>query len=257
MRKTTTLFIALIALAIGGNTQVTAANAVSRAIFITGGNFSKPFIKYVIALTKKDNPRICFVPTASADNPSGIVNWYETCQDLPMRPFVQKVFLNSAPGQKTFEENLLSMDAIIVGGGSTLNMVAIWKVQGIDTVLRKAYEKGIVLAGGSAGSLCWFTGGFTDSRPQKLSLVSCLGFINLSHCPHFHSEPTRKPLYEDAILKGVLPPGYACDDAAGILFNNEKFVKSVSLDGANHAYYISVADGKIKEDLLPTDEIIK
>ncbi len=248
------LFVASV---FSGNAQLNTTGSATRTIFITGGNFSKPFISYVIALTKKDNPRICFVPTASADNPNGINNWFETCADLPMHAFVQRVFLNSAPGQKTFEENLLSMDAIIVGGGSTLNMMAIWKAQGIDTVLRQAYNKGIVLAGGSAGSLCWFAGGFTDSRPQKLSLVTCLGFIGASHCPHFHSEPTRKPLYEDAVLKGILPAGYACDDAAGLLFNNEKLVKSVALDTNSHAWYISAVDGKIKEDLLPADEIIK
>jgi len=113
-----------------------------------------------------------------------------------------------------------------------------------------------VLAGGSAGSLCWFTGGYTDSRPKKLSLVECLGFIPLSHCPHYHSEPTRKPLYQEAILKGYLKPGYACDDQAGVLFEDEKYIKSVSLNGNNNSYYLSVIDGKIDEKLLPS-EIVK
>ncbi len=229
---------------------------VTRTIFITGGNFDTTFIRYVIALTKKANPKICFLPTASADNPYGINHWYDICTNLPMKPYVQRVFLNSSPEQKTFEESLLAMDAIIVGGGSTLNMMAIWKAQGIDTVLRKAYERGIVLAGGSAGSLCWFTGGYTDSRPKKLSLVECLGFIPLSHCPHYHSEPTRKPLYQEAILKGYLKPGYACDDQAGVLFEDEKYIKSVSLNGNNNSYYLSVIDGKIDEKLLPS-EIVK
>jgi len=135
-------------------------------------------------------------------------------------------------------------------------MMAIWKAQGIDTVLRKAYDKGIVMAGGSAGSLCWFTGGSTDSRPKALSLVECLGFIQTSHCPHYHSESTRRPLYQQAILTGKLAPGYACDDKAGILFENEKQVRSVAADETSHAYFVSVADGKIKEDVLPV-ELIK
>jgi dipeptidase E len=227
-----------------------------RTIFITGGDFSTPFLKYVISLTKKSHPKVCFIPTASADNPYGINWFYSQCAELPITPFVLHTFLNSSPEQKTFEDILLDMDAIIVGGGSTLNMMAIWKAQGIDTILRKAYDKGIVLSGGSAGSLCWFTGGFTDSRPQKLSLVECLGFIQLSHCPHYHSEPSRKPLYQDAILKGKLQPGYACDDKAGILFENEKYIKSVAADKESHTYFLSVADGKIKEDLLP-GEIIR
>jgi peptidase E len=149
----------------------------------------------------------------------------------------------------------MGMDAIIVGGGSTLNMMAVWKAQGIDTVLRNAWRKGVVMAGGSAGSLCWFTGGMTDSRPIKLSLVECLGFIQTSHCPHYHSEPTRKPLYQQAILGGKLGPGYACDDRAGILFQNEKLIKSVAIDDDSHTYFLSVVDGKIKEDVLPVERI--
>jgi len=137
----------------------------NKTIFVTGGSFGKPYILYVASLTNKPNPKICFVPTASADNANGIANWYAICEDLPLKPYVLRTFINSNPGQKTFEEIILNMDAIIVGGGSTLNMMAIWKAQGIDTVLRKAYNKGIILAGGSAGSLCWFTGGSTDSRP--------------------------------------------------------------------------------------------
>jgi dipeptidase E len=232
-------------------------NEITRTIFISGGNFGAPFVRYVIGLTGKAKPKICFLPTASADNPYEINYWYSVCEDLPMRPYVQRVFLNSSPDQKTFEESLLDMDAIVVGGGSTLNMMAIWKAQGIDTVLRKAYEKGIVLAGGSAGSLCWFTGGITDSRPKKLSMVECLGFIKTSHCPHYHSEPLRKPLYQDAILRGELLPGYACDDNAGLLFENEKYIKSISADKDNSSYYVSLADGKIKEEILPVSEIIK
>ena len=227
----------------------------TRTIFITGGDFSATFIKYVIALTKKTNPKICFIPTASADNPGGIAAWYERCTDLPMKLYVLHTFINSSPEQQSFEEIIMSMDAIIVGGGNTLNMMAIWKAQGIDTVLRKAYDKGIVMAGGSAGSLCWFTGGSTDSRPKALSLVECLGFIQTSHCPHYHSEPTRRPLYQQAILTGKLGPGYACDDRAGILFENEKLVRSVAADENSHAYFVSVADGKIKEDVLPIDLI--
>jgi len=227
----------------------------TRTIFITGGDFSTPFIKYVIGLTHKPNPRICFIPTASADNPNNIIHWYETCADLPMRPYVLRTFINSRPDQSTFEETIMSMDAIIVGGGSTLNMMAIWKAQGIDTVLRKAYEKGIVMAGGSAGSLCWFTGGITDSRPKQLTLVDCLGFIPTSHCPHYHSEPGRKPLYQEEVLIGHLRAGYACDDRAGILFQDEKLTKSVAADPDSHTYFVSVADGKIKEEQLPIEPL--
>jgi dipeptidase E len=246
MKKILSAFIILFS-TINMNAQPT------RTIFITGGDFSTPFIQYVISLTHKPSPRICFVPTASADNPYNITHWYELCAELPVHPYVLRTFINSSPEQKTFEETILSMDAIIVGGGSTLNMIAIWKAQGIDTVLRKAYEKGIVMAGGSAGSLCWFTSGITDSRPKQLTLVDCLGFIRTSHCPHYHSEPGRKPLYQQEILSGHLPAGFACDDRAGILFQNEKLIRSVAADQNSHTYFVSAADGKIKEEQLPIE----
>jgi len=234
----------------------TSKKQVDKTIFIYGGGMNKSFINYVAGLTHKPNPKICFIPTASADNPNSIVNWYTNCEDLLVRPYVMKTFINSSPTQKTFEEIIMSMDAIMVGGGSTLNMIAIWKAQGIDTVLKKAYDKGIILAGGSAGSLCWFTGGYSDSRPKKLSIVYGLSFLNFSHCPHYHSEPARKPLYYQAIADGKLKEGYACDDMAGLLFLNGKLTKSLSLNADNNNYFISVENGKIKEQLLPA-EIIK
>jgi dipeptidase E len=236
--------------------SVTVSVAQSKTIFVTGGSFGKPYIQYVASLTNKPNPRICYVPTASADNPYSIAAWYGNCEDLPIRPYVLRTFINSNPNQKTWEEFILSMDAIIVGGGSTLNMIAIWKAQGIDTVLKKAYDKGIVLAGGSAGSLCWFTGGSTDSRPKALSVVECLGFLNYSHSPHYHAEAARRPLYHQLILEGKLKPGYACDDRAGLLFINGVMKKSVSLNAENNNYFVTVADGKIKEELIPA-EILK
>ena len=112
-----------------------------KTIFVTGGSFGKPYIQYVASLTKKTNPKIRYVPTASADNPYSIANWYANCEELPVRPYVLRTFINSNPNQKSWEETILGMDAIIVGGGSTLNMIAIWKAQGIDTVLKKSLRQ--------------------------------------------------------------------------------------------------------------------
>jgi peptidase E len=256
MKKAYTIIL-LMSIYLTGNAQQASKPEITRTIFAYGGGFTKPFMRYVIALTKKQNPKICFLPTASADDANIIVVWYAACEDLEMRPYVQRAFVASYTSPKTFEENLLSMDAIVVGGGNTLNMIAIWKAQGIDTVLRKAYNKGIVLSGGSAGSLCWFEGGTTDSRPKDLSIVHGLAFIPTSHCPHYHSEPLRKPLYFDNVLKGRLSPGYAIDDQAGIVFENERYVRSVAINDKNNTYYVSVIDGKIDEKLLPVTEILK
>jgi peptidase E len=242
-----------------GQQQRTAKNdTVFDKIILASGalsNDNKIFVRYVAGLTKKPNPKICYIPTASADDPKDMVTWFTTCEDLPVRPYIMETFLSSSPEQMTFGETIMSMDAIIVGGGNTLNMIAIWKAQGIDTMLRKAYNKGIVLAGGSAGALCWFIGGYSDSRPKQLSIVNGLGFLNFSFCPHYHSEPARKPLYFQALLEGRLKDGYACDDMTALLFVNGVLKKSVSFNKEDNNYFISLENGKVKEELLPAEFI--
>ena len=227
-----------------------------KKLFVYGGQVTKDFIKYTADLTNKENPKICFLPTATADSPYYINYWYELCSDLKVEPRVMEVWINSNAQKESFEEILLGMDAIIVGGGNTLNMLAIWKAQKIDLALKKAYDKGIVIAGGSAGSLCWFNAGTTDSRPKELTIVEGLGFLDFSHCPHYHSEESRKPLYHKNILEKKLGDGYACDDGAGILFFNGKVSKSVAMDAESFSYYVYEKNGEIiEEKLIP--EIIK
>lgn len=226
-----------------------------RKIFAFGGGLDKAMMKYIIQLTKKENPKVCFLPTATGDSPTSILSWYANCQDLPIRPYVMRVFINSYSTKETFEETLMKMDAVFVGGGNTLNMMAIWKSQGIDLALRKAYEAGILMTGGSAGSLCWFESGTTDSRPKELSKVECLGWIKASHCPHYNVEEFRRPVYHDLISKKELSPGYACDNQSGVYFENEKLVQCVSSNPKNKSYYVDLVDGKIIERELKSDQI--
>ena len=254
---TTILLLIFITIGLQGQVKKDDKNATKdKTIFVTGGVFDQVYIKYVAELTGKPNPKICFVPTATGDYPAAIAHWYSNCEDLPLRLYVLRTFINSTTSPKTFEEIIMSMDAIIVSGGNTLNMLAIWKVHGIDTLLKKAYENGIVLAGGSAGSLCWFTGGSTDSRPKELSIVEGLSLLDFSHSPHYLRESARRPLYHQLILNNKLKPGYACDDMAGLLFVNGKLKKSVSMNAENKSYFVSVKEGKIIEELLPA-EVIK
>jgi dipeptidase E len=261
MKPTTIIILTILLISKNAFGQVSTSiidpstQKIDKTIFACGASIEKTYIEYVVELTKKVKPKICFIPTAVYDNPLAIIQWYEDCSTLNVIPTVLKTFIESDPNQQTFEEQLLDCDAIIVCGGSTLNMLAILKAQGIDTVLRKAYDRGIILAGGSAGSLCWFTGGFTDSRPKYLSQIDCLGFINYSYCPHF-SNVNRKTLYESAILNHTLNEGYACDNLAGLLFINGVLKKSISQNKDNNNYFISIKDGKINEELLPA-EIIK
>lgn len=224
--------------------------AVVRKLFVYGGEFDRGFIKYAAALTGKQQPKICFLPTATGDAPGYTMRWFENCAGLPIQPYVQRSFISSYGQKDSFEEVFTSMDAILVGGGNTLNMMAIWKAQGMDMALRKAYEKGVVLGGGSAGSLCWFEQGSTDSRPGKLSTVEGLGIIHSSHSPHYDGEGERRPLYHAKIKSGEYKPGYACDDKAGIYFENESVKQVVSLDQKSNAYFVTTAGGEIKETVL-------
>ncbi|SFB80510.1 Peptidase E [Flagellimonas taeanensis] len=231
-------------------TGATDPSPIVRKLFVYGGDFDRGFTKYVASLTGKKNPRICFLPTATGDASGYVMRWFETCADLPIRPFVQRSFISSYNQKDSFEAVFTSMDAILVGGGNTLNMMAIWKAQGMDMALRKAWESGVVLGGGSAGSLCWFEHGTTDSRPRQLTTVEGLGLINGSHCPHYDAEGERKPLYLSKIESGEYKPGFACDDRAGIYFENGKVKQVVSLDQDSNSYFVGLVEGEIEETVL-------
>ena len=229
--------------------------AASRKILIAGGGFGTAFIRYMASLTGKERPRLCYLPTASADSQSGIIRWYENCAQLNVSPFVQESFISSYSMNQTWGEVLLSMDGIVVSGGNTLNQQAIWRAQGIDQVLGEAWAQGVVLGGASAGSLCWFEEGTTDSRPKELTKVECLGFLKGSHSPHYDGEEQRRPTYHRLIASGVLKPGYACDNDAGIYFENDQLRRVVATREGAKAYYVSVVAGQVVEELLEPELI--
>jgi len=228
----------------------------TRKILIAGGGFvSAPFIRYMGQLTGKPRPRICYLPTAVGDQPSAIVSFYKACATLDVTPLIQASFIASTEQKESWEDALLSMDAIVASGGNTLNQQAIWRAQGIDVVLRQAWERGIVLGGSSAGSLCWFEEGTTDSRPKELSIVQCLGLLAGSHCPHYNSEPGRRPLYQSLIASGRMKPGYACDDDAGLYFENDRVKRVVCTREGAKAYHVSVVGGTLVENALEPERI--
>jgi dipeptidase E len=229
--------------------------AATRKILIAGGGFGETFIRYLASLTGKPRPRLCYLPTASADNPSGTVTWFKACAPLEVEPFVQESFIESTSQAKGWDEVLLSMDGIVASGGNTLNQQAIWKAQGIDAVLKEAWDRGIVLGGASAGSLCWFEEGTTDSRPKELTKVTCLGFLKGSHCPHYDHEPARRPLYQKLIGSGQMKPGYACDNDAGIYFEDNDVKRVVSTRAEAKVYYVSVVGGKVVEKVMEPERI--
>ena len=165
------------------------------------------------------------------------------------------MFIASTSQALGWDEVLLSMDGLVASGGNTLNQQPIWKAQGIDVLLRQAWDRGIVLGGASAGSLCWFDEGTTDSRPKVLSTVQCLGFIPGSHSPPYDAEPGRRPLYQKLIGSGEMKPGYACDNDAGIYFEETVVKRVVHTRPAAKCYYVSRVDGKVVERTLEPEAI--
>ena len=231
------------------------ARAASRKILIAGGRFNTAFIRYMAELTGKPRPRLLYLPTASADSPQGIVSWYQSCAPLNVEPSHQISFIASTQQARSWEDVLLSVDGIVCSGGNTLNQQVIWKAHGLDAILRQAWEKGIVLGGASAGSLCWFEEGTTDSRPKELSTVQCLGFLAGSHCPHYDAEPGRRPLYQKLIQSGQMKPGYACDNDAGIYFEGTEVKRVVHTRPEARVFYVMLTNGMAVERAMPPELI--
>ena len=247
--------VAVRPLGLGAVKQVGPAGGTKRKILIAGGNFGTAFIRYMAQLTGKPRPKLLFLPTASADSERSTLAWYRSCAPLEVEPSDQVSFIASARQTKSWEEVLLSVDGIVCSGGNTLNQQAIWKAQGIDLVLRQAWDRGIVLGGASAGSICWFEEGTTDSRPKELTIVEGLGFLKGSHSPHYDAEKDRRPLYHQLIASGEMKPGYACDNNAGIYFEDNDVKRVVATREGAKAYYVSLVGGKIVEKVLEPEII--
>ena len=238
----------------GGTVQ--PRSSTTRKILIAGGNYNTAFLRYMAQLTGKPRPKLLYLPTASADSQSGTLTFYRNCAPLNVEPSHQISFIASTQQPRSWEEVFLSVDGIVCSGGNTLNQQAIWNAQGIDVILRQAWDRGIVLGGASAGSLCWFEEGTTDSRPKELSKVECLGFLKGSHSPHYDAEPGRRPLYQNMIASGQMKPGYACDNDAGIYFEDNTVKRMVSTRAAAKVYYVSVDGGKVSEKVMEPELII-
>jgi len=250
LRPVACLFLTCLVVALFSPAAETQEKTPTRRILAIGGGayagVDRPLPRYLLTLTGKKDPIVYYLPTAAGDAPPGIVRWYEIMNELECRPRHLK-FFGDSNSLRNFEAKLLSADAIFVGGGNTMNMLAVWKAHGVDKILRQAYDRGIVLAGESAGMICWFEAGSTDSRALKLTALDCLGFLKGSACPHYSLEKQRKPSYHQMLLKGELKDGVACDDGAALLYENEKLVRVVSVLPKAGAYRVRVDGDKVVE----------
>jgi dipeptidase E len=217
------------------------------------GSTDWPLHQFLLDLSGRERPRICMLATASGENPSGLASFYATfarhADPTHLDLFGRRI--------ADIEGFLLEQDVIYVGGGNTANMLAIWRLHGVDKVLKKAWESGVVLAGWSAGANCWFEGSSTDSFGPGLDpLKDGLRFLPGSFCPHYDSESLRRPRYEELVGTGALPDGFAADDGVGLLFEGRQLVEAVASLPGQHAYRVerrkgsSVDDSQIRARLL-------
>ena len=183
-------------------------------------------------------PKVLFVPTATGDSDERLVSFYEV---FGSRAEASHAEFFPWP-RPDLREHALSRDVIYVAGGNTANMLAIWRLHGFDRILRDAWEAGVLLAGWSAGMLCWFEACITDSfGPDLRPMEDGLGFLPGSACPHFDSEERRRSVYEQAIDAGF-PTGYAADDDTALRFEGTELVESVSARTGAGTYRVT-ADG--------------
>ena len=181
----------------------------SPQIVCLGGFPQEPMLDYVLGLAR--GRRVLYVPTAANEDPSSTVGWYER-----LRGRAELMPLHFYPWPPADLRALtLAHDLVLVPGGNTANMLAVWRVHGFDAILREAWQAGVVLAGWSAGMICWYEAGVTDSfGPQLEGMRDGLGFLPGSGCPHYDGEELRRPVYQ-ALVRDGFPPGLALDDAAG------------------------------------------
>ena len=198
---------------------------------------------YILKQTKKKNPRICFIPTATGDNEAYKVNFYSTFTNLNCYPSHLDFFKRTPD----LNELILNQDAIFVGGGNTKSMLAVWKEWGLDKILKKAYLNGTVMSGVSAGAICWFQNGITDSWASNLKMMPCLNFIKGTCCPHYDEEPERKPAVEKLLLTNKIKNVYAVDGGAALHIKDEKVFKSVIFKKNKSSYLVDIKKKSINE----------
>jgi dipeptidase E len=189
---------------------------------------------YVLGIVGKERPRLLFVPTAAADADAYVVWFYER---FGTRADVSHLKTFPWP-PSDLRELVLSQDAICVSGGNTANMLAIWRVHGIDSLMRQAWENGVVLWGASAGMICWFEHGVTDSFGPNLDAMQCLGFLAGSACPHYDGEEQRRPRYRELVDNG-LPEGIAADDGVALHFTGTELTEVVTCRPGAAAYRVA------------------
>lgn len=211
-------------------------------------------VRQAMLLSGAARPRVCLVPTAMGDWPQIIDNWYAAAPNFGPAE-LSHLQLFPQPSLPDVRAHLMAQDVIFVWGGSVVNMLAVWRAHRLDAIMRDCWAAGVVLAGGSAGSLCWHRNGVTDSFSDSLDPVTNrLGFLPFSNQVHFDSaEQPRRSVYRTLVADGVLPAGYATEDGTALHYVGTSLHEAVTIVPGKHAWQVAPADdGGYQETALPT-----
>ena len=231
---------------------------IKQIICIGGGGFGRNpkqriIEKYILQQSNAETPNILFLPTASAEDKSYIVNFYSCFSGLNCNP----THINLFERTPRLEGVVNKADIIYVGGGNTKSMLAVWKEWKLDILLKKAYDRGAVLSGVSAGAICWFDTGVTDSWASNLNLIPCIGLLNGSCCPHYNSEKDRRPSVHKFIKDKKVSSVYSIEDGAAIHFKDGKPYKNISFMGNGKVFLVEEKNNLIKENAQKMHSIIR
>lgn len=211
-----------------------------------GPMLPSPLLRHAVSLTGKDRPKLCFVTTAVGDGEYYTARMYGAFTRL--NADVSHLALFPMPSFEDTTAHLLGQDIVYVSGGSVANLLAVWRVHGLEDAFRKAWESGVVLAGQSAGALCWHSGGNTDSfGPELRTIADGLGLLPYSCGVHYDSDAQRRELLHRDIADGTLPEGYAADEGVALHYKGTAFHEAVANPGSGAAYHIAKSGGGVTE----------
>lgn len=220
-------------------------------IALGGGGFSDgeslAVDRYVLRQARRARPRVAFVGTASGDAETYVERFMQAFSGLDCVP-THLPFFRRTPELRDF---VAEQDVIYVGGGNTRSMLAVWREWGLPELLREAWESGTVLAGISAGAICWFEQGVTDSGADGLCSIEGLGFLPGSCCPHYDGEAERRPAYHSMVAQGRIASGFALDDAAAVHFTGRGLHQAVCSAAGAGAWRLERTEGEVRETPLP------
>ena len=221
-----------------------------QVIAIGGGGFGRTQASNLIEqyildqAINKTSPSICFIPTATGDLDPYVVNFYSVFSKLDCKPSHISFFKRTMD----LERHIAKQDIVFVGGGNTKSMLAVWREWGLDKILKSAYERGVIMSGVSAGAICWFDQGLTDSWADELKIMPCMNFISGNCAPHYDEEPERRPATKKLLEENVITSMYGIEGGAALHFIDEAPAYTVRFAKNKNAYNVTMQDSLVLEN---------